>query len=217
MAPQLLRQSRRANVSYREPSSDDDFSDSDSDNVSRRKRPTRRSTRHLSTEVEQEPPAVQPAQTARPAPDKRTLRRKGKRKVSYRDVSTDEESEDGEADYEPDEVVVAHKKQRIQADSRPSTSRRGLGNGSRKSKKPAMRALGAPLKEKKGMSIPVVCHCILINTQQHTNLSLCTFLPTGTNQTWRRCPITSSSKSSSTLLTRCITRTCKLPLLYPGS
>ena len=115
------------------------------------------------------------------------------------------------------EVVVAHKKQRIQADSRPSTSRRGLGNGSRKSKKPAMRALGAPLKEKKGMSIPVVCHCILINTQQHTNLSLCTFLPTGTNQTWRRCPITSSSKSSSTLLTRCITRTCKLPLLYPGS
>ena len=216
MAPQLLRQRTRTNISYREPSSDDDFSNSDSDNASRRKRPTRRSMRHHSTDVDPEPSTAQPVRTARPAVDKRTSRRTGKRKVSYRDVSTDEDSDHGEADYEPDEQVPVRKKPRIQGDSRRSTPRKRLGSASRKPNKRTIRPLGAPLKEKKG-KYTHVCQCASINSQQHPNLSPYTSLPMGTNQTWHRCPIISFSKSSSTLPTRCVMRTCTLLLLYPGS
>ncbi|KAK3216599.1 hypothetical protein GRF29_1g332622 [Pseudopithomyces chartarum] len=141
MAPQLLRQRTRTNISYREPSSDEDFSNSDSDNVSRRKRPTRRSMRHHSTDVDPEPSTAQPVCTTRPAADKRTSRRTGKRKVSYRDVSTDEDSDHGEADYEPDEQVPVRKKPRIQGDSRRSTPHKQLGNGPRKPNKRTIRPL----------------------------------------------------------------------------
>jgi len=160
MAAGLAHKRKRAHVSYREPSSDLDLSDSDIDNSSRRKRPTRRSARHHSTEVEAEaePSTRQPQRTASPilarsAAAKRILRTKGKRKFSYRDESTDEGSEeDGEADYEPEEVVV--QKPRSNAHSRRSTPSKRSENTVRRTTGPKKRAFGAPLKEKKGMSIP---------------------------------------------------------------
>ncbi|KAJ4348767.1 uncharacterized protein N0V89_010145 [Didymosphaeria variabile] len=158
------RKRKRAHVSYREPSSDDDFSNSDIDNPSRRKRPTRRSARHQSIEVEPEAEAstrhTQPtasAALARSAVSQRTHRRKEKRKVSYREESTDEDSdEDPEADYEP-EVVVVQRKPRSKGTSQRSTPRKQSENSSRKTIAPKKRAFGAPLKEKKAPQ-PIVVH-----------------------------------------------------------
>lgn len=157
MAADLSRKRKRAHISYREPSSDDDFSDLDIDNPSRRKQPTRRSARHHSTEAEPEAESStrQPRRTtspvlARSAGVKRTLRRKGRNRVSYRDESTDEESEDdGEADYEPPEEVV-QRKPRSNTASRRSTPRKRSDNVPRKAAVPKKRAFGASLKEKKG-------------------------------------------------------------------
>ncbi|KAF1970140.1 hypothetical protein BU23DRAFT_557033 [Bimuria novae-zelandiae CBS 107.79] len=148
MAPELSRKRKRAHVSYREPSSDDGFSDSDSNDALGRRHPTRRSTRHCSAEVESQSPTASPARTRRKA-DKRSLRSKGQRKISYRDESTKEDiDEDGEAGYVPLEDVV-RTRPRSQAHSRRATPRRRLEDCSRKTNKPARRAIGAPLKEKK--------------------------------------------------------------------
>ncbi|KAL1602443.1 hypothetical protein SLS60_005859 [Paraconiothyrium brasiliense] len=164
MAADFSRKRKRAHVSYREPSSDDDFSNSDVDNPSRRRRPTRRSTRHQSTEVEPEAEAstrhTQPSASpvlARSAASQRTHLRTGKSKVSYREDSTDEGSdEDPEADYEP-EVIIVQRKPRSKGISRRSTPRKQSENSSRRIIAPKRRAFGAPLKEKKAPQ-PIVAH-----------------------------------------------------------
>ncbi|KAF2443398.1 hypothetical protein P171DRAFT_464163 [Karstenula rhodostoma CBS 690.94] len=165
MAADLSRKRKRAHVSYREPSSDDDFSNSDIDNPAPRKRPVRRSTRHQSHEVEPqpEPSTSQPPRTHAASPTlarsaaQRIRRRSGKRTISYREETTDEDSEeDGEADYEPEEVV-AQRKPRSKPASRPPTPRKQPENGSRRTVGPRKRAFGAPLKEKKAPQ-PVAVH-----------------------------------------------------------
>jgi hypothetical protein len=161
MAADLARKRKRAHVSYREPSSNDDFSNSDIENLSRRKRPTRRSARHQSQEVEleAEPSTRQPQRTASPilarsAAALRAHRRKGKSKISYREETTDDDGEEeDEADYEPEEVVV-QRKPRSKPTSGRSTPRKQSDNGSRRPIGHRKRALGAPLKEKKGRYIP---------------------------------------------------------------
>lgn len=139
-------------MSYREPSSDEDLSNSDSGNASTRRRPTRRSARH-STEVEPESPVRpdSPPRT-RPVTNKRTLRRQGKRRISYRDESTDEDSEDyGEAEYLPEEAVVPPKAH--PQGTSPFTRRKPSGRDPNKFARSRVRTLGGPLKEKEGMSL----------------------------------------------------------------
>ncbi|KAF9732215.1 hypothetical protein PMIN06_012839 [Paraphaeosphaeria minitans] len=167
MALDPSRKRKRAHVSYREPSSDDHLSDSatHTDNPARRKPPVRRSTRHQSHEVEQQP---EPS-TSRPTPNRaasptlppsaahRTHRRQRKPKLSYREETTDDDDseEHAEADYEPDEDVVQRK--RKPKPPRPSTPRKQSGHGSSKTIGARKRAFDTPLREKKPLQ-PVVAH-----------------------------------------------------------
>lgn len=150
MAVALKR--KRGTVSYREPSSDEDFSESDSENAPAKKRavPVRRSARHQSTEAEQS--SSRPQRQASPAPHKvtderRALRRRGRRRVSYRDVSSDD---DNDEDFEIEEVL-----EQRQPRAKRTSSTRLQSKQSRKMTRKAhgsrlRRTLGAPLKPKTG-------------------------------------------------------------------
>lgn len=163
MAVDPSRKRKRAHVSYREPSSDDDLSNSDSDNPARKKPPVRRSTRHQSQQLdpEPEPSTSHPAHTHASSPASarsaahRTRRRKGKRRISYREESTDDDDgeDDGNADYEP-HVVEVQRKPRSKQPSRRSTPRQQLQTASNKTRGYKKRAFGAPLEENKGTYTP---------------------------------------------------------------
>ncbi|KAF2640750.1 hypothetical protein P280DRAFT_451692 [Massarina eburnea CBS 473.64] len=143
MAATLKR--RRAAVSYREPSSDVDGLESDSEPSTRtlHTAPVRRSTRYRSpspvadppfpaTHSENAPPKANTARTSR-----RNAQRKEKRQVSYKDASSD--GDWGDDDFELEETIEqARPPKRVAASTRTQKSS--------KSGKSTRMTLGAPLK-----------------------------------------------------------------------
>lgn len=97
---------KRGIVSYREPSTDEDLSGSDSTHAATKKRalPVRRSARHQSTSPGQA--SSRPSEriiSAPPSPpprDQRSLRRRTRRNISYRDDSTDDDDNNAEDEWE---------------------------------------------------------------------------------------------------------------------
>jgi hypothetical protein len=165
MAVTLKR--KRGAVSYREPSSDEDLSESDSDSNPSRTRatPVRRSGRHRSTEAEQ--PPVRRRRAVSPEPptrSKATVTQRGSRRarnerISYRDASSEDEDE-GDDDFEVSEreVVV---QVRPQMRNLPSSRSRQKKTTERRPGRPPGRSprksLGAPLKAKTGRISLLFC------------------------------------------------------------
>ncbi len=134
MAVTLKR--KRGAVSYKEPSSDEDLSDnSDRELPARSKRvlPSRRSTRHHEAVVDQDdessiqlsspeaPPLRKPTRASRSS---RSSRSHAKHRISYKDISTDEDEEDPDADFElATEPVQASPAKRRQTAAQPSRTR----------------------------------------------------------------------------------------------
>ncbi|KAH7411889.1 hypothetical protein DE146DRAFT_641654 [Phaeosphaeria sp. MPI-PUGE-AT-0046c] len=142
---------KRGAVSYREPSSDEDMQVSDGSGQeehvhSRRVVPSRRSTRH------REPSArsASPLPEKRPHTRPRAPRRRERPKVSYKDVSTDDEDDEGDpdaefeaSDDEPPPRAIRPKTSSQFLNSRPHKAQNKANS---KGKSPRKRALGAPLK-----------------------------------------------------------------------
>ncbi|KAJ4378754.1 hypothetical protein N0V86_005625 [Didymella sp. IMI 355093] len=116
---------KRGTVSYKEPSSDEDLSESSEyERTPRRKRlaPSRRSTRHRADDDDNDEqreaqelfPAIEPQKRSR-----KEIRTRRHRKVSYKDVSSDEE-EDPDADFEIPEEHVRLTQSRVKATAAPS-------------------------------------------------------------------------------------------------
>ncbi|KAF2688714.1 hypothetical protein K458DRAFT_293069 [Lentithecium fluviatile CBS 122367] len=149
MAVTLKR--KRGAVSYREQSSNEDISDSASDTVSRRKRtaPVRRSARHQSTGAEppsrgqRRPPSPHSPATSREMGGRRVLRREGKRQISYRDASSEDDGDDFR-----DEDLVGQRRPSPSTPqpSRPHKSRKSERKLGRSSGARSQKSLGAPLK-----------------------------------------------------------------------
>ncbi|KAJ4369592.1 hypothetical protein N0V83_005354 [Neocucurbitaria cava] len=148
MAVTLKR--KRGAVSYKEPSSEEDFSETSGEErtIRRRKRPTpsRRSTRHQQVDDEDESSSQQASPQARPTRNPRnvprTSRSHGRQKISYKDISSDEEEDDPDADFEVEEVQTPRKTARAAAVRSPRPPR-SLDSKRRQRRK---LALGAPLK-----------------------------------------------------------------------
>jgi hypothetical protein len=149
MAVTLKR--KRGAVSYKEPSSDEDLSESSGYEQTTRKRtvPSRRSTRRppaddeAASESDHSPP--QPAPTTRQR-DSRTSRSRGVPRISYKDVSSDDENEDDpDADFELEEQRVVTVRTRSRPVAAP-TSRSEKTGGTKTSRSRRKAAIGAPLK-----------------------------------------------------------------------
>lgn len=138
----MIAKRKRGAVSYKEPSSDEDLSgSSEAERSSRRERPTpsRRSARHQADDDEsnrQTTPEVSPA----PEPPRKKYkesRTRRHRKVSYKDISSDEE-EDPDADFEaPEEhprTTQRRAKPTIPLSLRPQRSERAKDRGRPKRK-----------------------------------------------------------------------------------
>lgn len=205
MAINLKR--RRGTVSYKEPSSDDDFSQSsDAEHTPRKKRatPQRRSTRHKEPESERTSPkqSRQHAVTTNTTSINQSpnVRLRGKRRVSYRESS---EEDNSDADFEVQEVTPSRERQRA------SISRASRTKKDRKPKSRPMKPLGAPLKAKKGKSEMFLREDTFLTMKQHRN----PLLPRGKSSAMERfppgrlCLIMSYYKSSSTPHTRSTTIT----------
>jgi hypothetical protein len=143
---------KRGAVSYREPSSEDDVSEtsSDTEETNRRKRPApaRRSTRHHEESPVQRAP---PTASQRQAIASRVSRRTERRNISYKDVSTDDDEEnDPDADFtaSDDNDEPTRRTKLPKTSTRPSRSRspRSIQPIRSKGISPRKRALGAPLK-----------------------------------------------------------------------
>ncbi|KAF1926862.1 uncharacterized protein M421DRAFT_66933 [Didymella exigua CBS 183.55] len=114
---------KRGAVSYKELSSDEDLSESSEyERSSRRKRlaPARRSTRHRTNDDDDDrqttpEPSPPPESSRKKQAETRTRRH---RKVSYKDVSSDEE-EDPDADFEIPAEHVRPRQSRVKATSAP--------------------------------------------------------------------------------------------------
>lgn len=143
---------RRTNISYREPSSDEGFTDvSEQGQKTRRKRPvpSRRSARQRPPEDEDQSASITP-EPPRPKLSRSPARAKrGRRhgKVSYKDISSDEEEEDDtdpDSDFEVNEepLTLPRKRPRASLESLPR-ARNTSGNASRARRS---LALGAVLK-----------------------------------------------------------------------
>ncbi|CAN9257869.1 unnamed protein product [Alternaria alternata] len=150
MAVTLKR--KRGAVSYKEPSSDDDLSESSGYEQTTRKRtvPTRRSTRRpaaddeAASESEHSPPP-QPA-SVKLQRESRTSRRRGAPKISYKDVSTDDEDEeDPDGDFELEEEQVMTVRTRPRPVAAP-VSRSGKTVGIKRSRSRRKATIGAPVK-----------------------------------------------------------------------
>ncbi|KAF2633244.1 hypothetical protein BU25DRAFT_405169 [Macroventuria anomochaeta] len=115
---------KRGTVSYKEPSSAEDLSESSEyEHTPRRKRPapSRRSARHQANDDDssrqttpERSPALEPSRKKHK--ESRTRRH---RKVSYKDISSDEE-EDPDADFEVPEKHVRTTQRRVKASAVPS-------------------------------------------------------------------------------------------------
>ena len=212
MAVTLKR--KRGAVSYKEPSSDDDLSESSGYEQTTRKRtvPTRRSTRRpaaddeAASESEHSPPP-QPA-SVKLQRESRTSRRRGAPKISYKDVSTDDEDEeDPDGDFELEEEQVMTVRTRPRPVAAP-VSRSGKTVGIKRSRSRRKATIGAPLKPnnesqvERKTTIPSDGHkpvCLL-----HHIYILALILM---SRPGLLCHITYSSKSLFTLPTRFTTRT----------
>ncbi|KAF2250500.1 hypothetical protein BU26DRAFT_517335 [Trematosphaeria pertusa] len=148
MAVTLKR--KRGAVSYREPSSDDDFSESDDERISRKRaRPVRRSARHQSADAEPSsraqrrhvspPMANVPVERPKHSPKVAALRRRRKHRISYRDVSTDDD-DDSDEDFETDEVEEPPRK----AYAKPAQSPPSQKHQNKRRRR--LRPIGGPLK-----------------------------------------------------------------------
>lgn len=140
---------KRGAVSYREPSSDDDSSDSSEQEDrmhSRRPVPSRRSTRHHEPSARPTPPLAAKREGTQP----RAPRRRERPKISYKDVSTDDEDgeEDPDADFEAseDEPAPRATKSRTSAQPPKAPSHKAQHKATSKGRSPRNRTLGAPLK-----------------------------------------------------------------------
>ncbi|EUC33469.1 hypothetical protein COCCADRAFT_96062 [Bipolaris zeicola 26-R-13] len=146
MAVTLKR--KRVAVSYKEPSSDDDISESSDHERTTRKRtvPSRRSTRRMraavqvSSESEHASPGPIPIKRKQPS---RNPRRRGKGAVSYKDISSDEDEEDPDADFEIEEERVMAVRTRSRPNAPPSSEiQKKRGSRDRRTRR---AVLGAPL------------------------------------------------------------------------
>lgn len=139
MAVTLKR--KRGAVSYREPSSDEDISESSDQEIPvQRKRAvsSRRSTRHCEPSNQR----FSPAPSQRKPNAAQTSRKRERPKVSYKDVSTDEDEEDSEASFElSEEESRPHTRQ-----PQTAPSSRQPRSKSAKGRSPRNMVLGAPLK-----------------------------------------------------------------------
>ncbi|OAL01852.1 hypothetical protein IQ06DRAFT_292652 [Phaeosphaeriaceae sp. SRC1lsM3a] len=148
MAVTLKR--KRGAVSYREPSSDEDMSvseDAGQDEHVRPRRavPSRRSTRHREPSARTTSPLPGKRQHTRP----RASRRRERPKVSYKDVSTDDEDneEDPDADFEASDNEPPPRATKSETSQFPkSRSHKVQDKAPSKGRSPRKRALGAPLK-----------------------------------------------------------------------
>ena len=141
---------KRVPVSYKEPSSDDELSESSGDEQTSQKRivPSRRSTRHtqaasqVSSANEHASPEPVPVQRQRPS---RNTRR---RAISYKDISSDEDDQDPDADFEveAEQVMAVRTKTRPSASSSSETQKK---RGSKDRNRRRKAALGAPLAPNK--------------------------------------------------------------------
>jgi hypothetical protein len=154
MAGTLKR--RRGPVSYKEPSSDEGFSDltDDSDRWGsprkRRAGPQRRSARNQPLDPDQagsrrHPPykSVSGCVSTRELPN---VQLRGKRRISYNEDSTDDDSL-GESDSEESVPTPAPKHPRSGAPTSPGQKKKRPG-------RPRARGLGAPVKPRKGDLYP---------------------------------------------------------------
>ncbi|KAF1844946.1 uncharacterized protein K460DRAFT_376496 [Cucurbitaria berberidis CBS 394.84] len=157
MAVTLKR--KRGAVSYKEPSSEEDLSDSsDQERTVRRKKrrtPSRRSTRHQQVDDEdddedededssqyafREPLSVRIPQ--RVSRNSRSRGSRGRQRISYKDLSSGEEEEDPDADFELEEVQAPRTKPPTVAVRSPRHPKISSSKGGPRRK----LVLGAPLK-----------------------------------------------------------------------
>ncbi|KAL1655013.1 hypothetical protein SLS61_002321 [Didymella pomorum] len=131
---------KRGAVSYKEPSSDEDLSESSEyEQNSRRKRPapSRRSTRHRANDDDDDDPHTLPEPSPAPEPSRRKKepRTRRHRKVSYKDVSSDDD-EDPDADFEVPEEHVRPRQSKVKATaaSSPRPQRSGRTRDKARSK-----------------------------------------------------------------------------------
>jgi len=104
----ILKRKRDA-VSYKEASSEDSLSEnSEHEERIRRKRPA--PSRHSARRREPRSARTSPAAIRRPSTDARSTRHRERQKVSYKDVSTDEDSEDPDGDFEVSEDEAPREK-----------------------------------------------------------------------------------------------------------
>lgn len=215
MAVTLKR--KRDAVSYREPSSDEDLSDSDQEQLPRRVRsaPVRRSARHQSAEAEQQSPqrrrAVSPIPIARTraANPRNGLRRRGKRQISYQDVSSED---DGDEDFEEEDTVVEQRPRRTLSSPRLHKGKQSGRRPGRPPSKITRKPLGAPLKPKIGRTFSSFRERPSDLQQYHLQCRLWqTSLPMATDRHGLRYPTMCFFKSSYTPRIRYTTRTwCRL-------
>jgi hypothetical protein len=175
MAVTLKR--KRAAVSYRESSSDEDISNSLPEPLSpsRRAIPVRRSARHQSTEAQPLPSRPRRAiSRASPVESKaverrHALRRGGKPQVSYRDLSS--EDDDDAEDFVKEEVMEKQGSQRRNDSSlRPQRSRKPRARLGRPSGTSQRKPLDAPLKITTGRCCGRFAQDHLISMQYNSQL-----------------------------------------------
>ncbi|KAH6868772.1 hypothetical protein BKA58DRAFT_441202 [Alternaria rosae] len=152
MAVTLKR--KRGTVSYKEPSSDEDLSEGSGSEQTTRKRtiPTRRSTRRppaddeAASESDHSPPESAPIKQQRGS---RSSRTRGAPRISYKDVSSDEEDEeDPDADFELEDERVMTLRTRSRPVAAPSSRPEKIG-GTKRSRSRRKAVIGAPLKPNK--------------------------------------------------------------------
>ena len=156
MAVTLKR--KRGAVSYKEPSSDEDLSESSGYEQTTRKRtvPTRRSTRRppaddeAASESDHSPPEPAPISQQRGS---RSSRIRGAPRISYKDVSSDEEDEeDPDADFELEDERVMTVRTRSRPVAAPSPRPEKIG-GTKRSRSRRKAVIGAPLKPNKEVQV----------------------------------------------------------------
>ncbi|EFQ91141.1 hypothetical protein CFE70_007404 [Pyrenophora teres f. teres 0-1] len=169
MAVTLKR--KRGAVSYKEPSTDDDLSSSSGHEPTTRKprtAPTRRSTRHpqavddASSESEHVAP-IPPVSRQRSARSLRT--RQSMQKISYKDVSSDEDKDDDpDADFElvRERAMPVRTRSRPLAPASPRHQERRQAKGGRPKRKAVLGASRKPNDqvevERKAVGIPTDGH-----------------------------------------------------------
>jgi hypothetical protein len=159
MAVTLKR--KRGAVSYREPSSDEDLADTETEILLPRKRaaPVRRSARHQSTEAEQPSQrrrhavSSEPSARSKNTKPRHSLRRGGKRRISYQDASSED---DGDQDFEEEMVEQRRPQMRTTASRQSHKGKKTERRPGRTSGRSPRKSLGAPLKPKIGRSVIVV-------------------------------------------------------------